>query len=48
MAYAGKCFARIPIQDVVSWTAMTAGCFQQGFNEEALVLLVQMRREVVK
>lgn len=48
LAYAGHLFAGIPIQDVVLWTAMTAGCFQHGFNEDALVLLEQMRHEGVK
>ena len=48
LAYAGHLSAGIPIQDVVWWTAMTAGCFQHGFNEDVLILLEQMRHEGVK
>ena len=48
LAYAGHLFVGIPIQDVVLWTVRIAGCFQHGFNEDALVLLEQMRHEGVK
>ena len=48
LAYVGHLFVGIPIHDVVLWTVMIAGCFQYGFNEEALVLLDKMRREGVK
>eukprot|EP01018_Ginkgo_biloba_P030033 Gb_09792 [translate_table: standard] len=39
-------FDKMPVRNVVSWTAMMVGYVQHGYAEDALLLYTQMQREV--
>ncbi|KAI5062550.1 hypothetical protein GOP47_0023089 [Adiantum capillus-veneris] len=42
---ARELFDRLPTRNVVSWSALLAGCVQHGYNEEALKFYGQMQHE---
>lgn len=48
IADAFQVFDRMSERDVVSWTAMIAGCVKQGDGEGALILFSQMQRQGVE
>ncbi|XP_043725791.1 pentatricopeptide repeat-containing protein At2g13600-like [Telopea speciosissima] len=48
IASAARLFGEMPVQDVVSWTAMIVGLSQSGHEENAISLFDQMRLADVK
>ncbi|KAI9177502.1 hypothetical protein LWI28_016035 [Acer negundo] len=48
MLSARKVFDKMPVRDVVSWTAMISGYGQNGFYENALLVFSGMRRAGVR
>ncbi|KAF3777199.1 putative pentatricopeptide repeat-containing protein [Nymphaea thermarum] len=46
--YAELVFSRMPEKNIVSWTAMLVGYAQNGFNEEAMRLFLEMQRNDIE